>query len=89
MTKHTVELDAEVVDNIIIEELLDMRSNALQDYIRGNTAVFDFDPIEDRRQIGELIKAFEKVIDWYMIPGTYKFDELPEVEPVQPRNLGN
>jgi hypothetical protein len=89
MTKHTVELDAEVVDNIIIEELLDMRSNALQDYIRGNTAVFDFDPIEDRRQIGELIKAIERVIEWYSVPGTYKFDELPEVEPVQPRNLGN
>jgi hypothetical protein len=89
MTEYTVKIDAETVDNIIVEQLFDTRSGLLQDYVRGTTGVFDIDPEEDRKQIGELIKALEKVIDWHSVPGTYEFDELPEVEPVQPRDLGN
>lgn len=76
MSKITVELDAEVVDDIIVEQLLDTRSRLLNDYERGTTGVFDLDPKEDRRQIGEMIKSLEKVIDWYSVPGTYSFDEL-------------
>lgn len=76
MSKITVELDAEVVDDIIVEQLLDTRSRLLVDYELGTVGVFDFDPKEDRRQIGELIKSLEKVIDWYSVPGTYQFDEL-------------
>jgi hypothetical protein len=75
--KYTVELDAETVDNIIVGQLFDTRSGLLQDYMRGTTAVFDIDPAEDRRQIGELIKAIERVIDWYSVPGSVEFDELP------------
>jgi hypothetical protein len=77
MTDYTVKLDAETVDNIIVEQLFDTRSNLLQDYMRGTAGVFDFDPVEDRRQIGELIKAVERVIDWYSVPGSVEFDALP------------
>jgi hypothetical protein len=89
MTEYTVKLDAETVDNIIVEQLFDTRSNLLQDYMSGTNAVFDVDFVEDRRQIGELIKAIERVIDWYSVPNSVKFDELPEVKPVQQRDLGN
>lgn len=80
MSKVTVELDAEVVDGIILDELLQTRSSLLEDYMRGTVGVFDFDPKEDRRQIGEVIKAIETVIDWYSVPGTITFDELPTFE---------
>lgn len=80
MSKVTVELDAEVVDGIIMDELLQTRSSLLEDYMRGTVGVFDFDPKEDRRQIGEVIKAIETVIDWYSVPGTIAFDELPTFE---------
>ena len=80
MSKVTVELDAEVVDGIILDELLQTRSALLDDYMRGTVGVFDFDPKEDRRQIGEVIKAIETVIDWYSVPGSITFDELPTFE---------
>jgi len=77
MTKFTVELDYETIDKIVTETLLEQRSSLLEDYQNGNVHVFDMDPVKDRKQIGEVIKALEKVIDWYSVPGTYKFDELP------------
>lgn len=76
MSKITVELDSEAVDQIIVDQLLDARARLLIDYERGTTAVFDIDPHEDRKQIAERIKAFEKTIDWFSVPGTYTFDEL-------------
>jgi hypothetical protein len=76
MSKITVELNAEAVDDIIVEQLLDTRARLLHDYERGTTKVFSLDPKEDRQQIGEMIKALEKVIDWYSVVGTYTFDEL-------------
>ncbi len=75
--KHTIELDYETIDKIVTETLLEQRSSLLEDYQNGNVRVFDTDPVNDRKQIGEVIKALEKVIDWYSIPGTYKFAELP------------
>jgi hypothetical protein len=80
MGKITVEIDAEAFDDAMVEQLLDTRSSLLQDYVRGTTGVFDFHPVEERRQIGELIKAIEKVIGWYSVPGTYEFDELPAID---------
>lgn len=90
MSKITVELDSEMVDKVIVEQLLDTRMSLLEDYVNGGIAVFDVDPEEDRKQIGEMIKALEKIIDWYSVPGTYVFDDLPAVEPVpEARDLGN
>lgn len=79
MGKITVEIDGEAFDNAMVEQLLDTRSSLLQDYVRGTIGVFDFDPVQERRQVGELIKALEKVIDWHSVPGTYEFDELPVI----------
>lgn len=76
MSKITVELDAEAVDRVIVEQLLETRSRLLGDYERGRTGVFDFDIKEERRQIGELIKSIERVVDWYSVPGSYTFDAL-------------
>lgn len=89
MSKITVELDAEAIDQVIADQLLDTRARLLSDYERGNIAVFDVDPEEDRKQIAVLIKSLEKVIDWYSVPGSYEFDELPEVEAVPYRDFGN
>lgn len=77
MSKVTVELNAETVDDIVLQELLATRSSLLEDYMRGTVGVFDFDPKEDRRQIGNVIKSIETVIDWYSVPGSITFDELP------------
>lgn len=76
MSKVTVELDGETVDGIIVNELMETRACLLKDYEKGTTAVFDFDIKEDRRRIGEVIKALELVIDWYSAPGSISFDEL-------------
>lgn len=90
MSKVTIELNSEMIDTIITDELFRSRSNLLEDFQSGTASVFDIDPVEDRKQIGEMIKALEKVIDWYSVPGIYEFDELPEVEDVPAaRDLGN
>lgn len=77
MTNYNVELDADTVDDIIAQSLFQTRSRLLVDYIAGNVGVFDFNPVEDRRQIGDVISALEIVIDWYSVPGSYTFDALP------------
>lgn len=76
MSKITVELLAEQVDDIIVNELVYTRSSLLEDYNSGTRGVFSFDPAEDREAIAKVIKALETVIDWYTPHGTYAFDEL-------------
>ena len=76
MGKITVELDAEAIDQVIVDQLFETRSSLLRDYERGTTGVFDFDPKKERKQLGKLIKSIERVINWYSVPGTYQFDEL-------------
>ena len=77
MSKITVELDVEAIDQVIVDQLLEARARLLTDYKRGAPMVFDVDPVEDRKQIADQIKAFEKTIDWFSVPGAYTFDELP------------
>jgi hypothetical protein len=76
MSKITVELDWETIDNIIVEQLFESRSALLKDYERGTAKVFSLDPKEDRKQIRKMIKSFERVISWYTVPGSVEFDEL-------------
>lgn len=76
MSKITVELDVEAIDQVIVEQLLETRSSLLKDYEFGTTGVFDFDPKKERKRLGKLIKSIERVINWYSVPGTYQFDEL-------------
>ncbi len=62
MNKITVELDAEVVDQIIVDQLFETRSVLLRDYERGNAKVFSLDPEEDRVEIRKMIESLERVI---------------------------
>jgi hypothetical protein len=57
--------------------MLASRNNLLDDLKRPG-GVFEMDPEEDRKQIREMILALEKVINWYSVPGTFLFDEIPE-----------
>jgi hypothetical protein len=76
MSKITVELNAEEIDNIIVEQLFESRSALLKDYERGDAKVFSLDPKEDRKQIRKMIRSFERVIEWYTVPGSVVFDKL-------------
>ena len=76
MSKITVELNAEEIDNIIVDQLFETRSALLQDYDRANARVFSVDPKEDRKQIRKMIRSLERVIEWYTVPGSVVFDEL-------------
>ena len=76
MSKITVDLDWETLDNIIVEQLFESRSALLKDYERENAKVFSLDPVEDRKQIRKMIRSFERVIEWYTVPGSVEFDEL-------------
>jgi hypothetical protein len=76
MSKITVDLDSETLDNIIVEQLFESRSALLKDYERENAKVFSLDPIEDRKQIRKMIRSFERVIEWYTVPGSVEFDKL-------------
>lgn len=89
MSKITVEIDPDALYSVVVDELIQSRTGLLEDYIRGTNMIFDVDPEQDRKRLAEMIKAMELVVDWLSVPGTYTFDPLPEVEPVQPRNLGN
>jgi len=80
MNKITVELDAEAVDQIIVDQLFETRSVLLRDYESGNAKVFSLDPEEDRVEIRKMIESLERVISWYTVPGTVEFDKLePEL----------
>jgi|LakMenEpi03Aug12_release.lakeMendotaPanAssembly.Ray.scaffolds.fasta_scaffold419364_2 hypothetical protein len=80
MNKITVELNAEAVDQIIVDQLFETRSSLLKDYERGTAKVFSIDPEEDRVEIRKMIESLERVISWYTVPGTVEFDKLePEL----------
>jgi hypothetical protein len=76
MNKITVELNAEAVDQIIVDQLFETRSSLLKDYERGTAKVFSIDPEEDRVEIRKMIESLERVISWYTVPGSVEFDEL-------------
>lgn len=76
MSKITVELDAEALDQAIVDQLLETRLTLLRDYNLGTTKVFSTDPKEDRKQIRKMVKSLERVIGWYSVPDAYQFDEL-------------
>ena len=79
MSKITVELDDETLDNIIVDQLFETRSALLKDYERDNAKVFSLDPREDRAEIRKMIRSLERVISWFTVPGSVQFDKL-EIE---------
>jgi hypothetical protein len=80
MSKITVELDAEAIDQVIVDQLFDARSSLLKDYESGTGRVFSLDTDEDRKLIRKTIKAFERVISWYSVPGSVEFDKLEKYD---------
>jgi hypothetical protein len=78
MSKITVELDDETLDNIIVDQLFETRSALLKDYERDNAKVFSLDPREDRAEIRKMIRSLERVISWFTVPGSVEFDKLPD-----------
>ena len=80
MSKITVELDSETIDQVIVDQLFAARSSFLKDYESGTAHVFSLDPKEDRKQIRKMIKSFERVISWYSVPGSVEFDKLEKYD---------
>jgi hypothetical protein len=80
MSKITVELDAEAIDQVIVDQLFASRSSLLKDYESGTAHVFSLDTAEDRKLIRKTIKAFERVIKWYSVPGSVQFDKLEKYD---------
>jgi hypothetical protein len=78
MNKITVEIDAEAVDQIIVDQLFETRASLLIDFERGTSRVFSLDPKEDRKQIRKMIRSLERVIGWFTVPGSVEFDKLPD-----------
>ena len=80
MSKITVELDSEAIDQVIVDQLFESRLSLLKDYESGTGHVFSLDTAEDRKQIRKMIKAFERVIKWYSVPGSVEFDKLEKYD---------
>ena len=61
----TVEICDEQLNAIVIKELATQLSYLKEDYEDGRVGVFSFDWDEDRKKVKRLIKALERVLDWY------------------------
>lgn len=61
----TIEICDEQLNAIVIKELSAQLSYLKEDYEDGRVGVFSFDWDEDRKQVKRLIKALERVLDWY------------------------
>jgi len=63
----TIEICDEQLNDIVIKELSAQLSYLKEDYEDGRVGVFSFDWDEDRKQVKRLIKALERVLDWYEV----------------------
>ena len=61
----TIEICDEQLNAIVIKELSAQLSYLKEDYADGRVGVFSFDWDEDRKKVKRLIKALERVLDWY------------------------
>lgn len=61
----TIEICDEQLNAIVIKELAAQLSYLKEDYEDGRVGVFSFDWDEDRKKVKRLIKALERVLDWY------------------------
>ena len=60
-----IEICDEQLHAIVIKELSAQLSYLKEDYEDGKVGVFSFDWDEERKKVKRLIKAFERVLDWY------------------------
>jgi hypothetical protein len=63
----TIEICDEQLNDIVIKELSAQLSYLKEDYEDGRVGVFTFDWDEDRKQVKRLIKALERVLEWYEV----------------------
>ena len=61
----TIEICDEQLNDIIIKELSAQLSYFKQDLEEGRVGTFSFDYDEDRKQVKRLVKALERVLDYY------------------------
>ena len=61
----TIEICEEQLHAIIIKELSEQLSYFKQDLEEGRVGTFSFDWDEDRKQVKRMVKALERVLDWY------------------------
>ena len=63
----TIEICDEQLNDIVIKELSAQLSYLKEDYEDGRVGVFSFDWDEDRKKVKRLIKALERVLEWYEV----------------------
>ena len=63
----TIEICDEQLNDIVVKELSAQLSYLKEDYEDGRVGVFSFDWDEDRKQVKRLIKALERVLEWYEV----------------------
>ena len=61
----TIEICEEQLHAIIVKELSAQLSYFKQDLKEGRVGTFSFDWDEDRKKVKRLIKALERVLDYY------------------------
>jgi HEPN domain-containing protein len=61
----TIEICDEQLNDIVVKELSAQLSYLKEDYEDGRVGVFSLDPDEERKEMKRLIKALERVLDWY------------------------
>ena len=63
----TIEICDEQLNDIVVKELSAQLSYLKADYEDGRVGVFSFDWDEDRKKVKRLIKALERVLEWYEV----------------------
>jgi hypothetical protein len=72
MSKISVELDSEAVDNIVVEQLRNTWENMKDDLGAGRDVFVWGDPEADDVEIQKRIDALEVVLKWYSTPDQMK-----------------
>ena len=72
MSKYTVELDWEIVDNIVVGQLLDTWETLKQDLGAGKNVFVWGVQEEDDAEIQKHIDALELLLKWYATPEQLK-----------------
>lgn len=69
MTKFTIELDYEIVDDIVYNALKETRDVLAADLGAHNNVFVWGDPKADDVEIQKHIDALDLLLDWYLVPG--------------------
>jgi hypothetical protein len=56
-----IEINYDIADQITLKNLRETRERVL----RGNTAIWSYDPLEESRARASFINSIDQVIDWF------------------------